>query len=300
VKFIFQYPELAGVDGDLLDAGSVTDVAGALEHAGWYGIAFTEHPAPGNRWLNNGGHQTLDPFVALGNAAGVTRHLRLITYLTVAAYRNPLLLAKSAATVDKLSGGRFILGIGAGYQKSEFYALGAPFAERGALLDEALRVLKLHWSGEPFDFAGKHFDARDVIARPRPAQNPIPIWVGGNADAVLRRVAEHADGWMPLTGSDALFRTTKTPGLRTAEQIGARIAEVRTQAGERAGALSFVVAYNQLDPNDATSDAARHERAFEELGTHGITHVVIDAATGGARSTSQFIADFGTTYFASS
>src|SRR6195952_5520352 len=105
-------------------------VAKALEAAGWDGIAFTEHPAPGYRWLaEGGGHQTLDPFVALGAAAAVTERVKLLTYLSVAPYRNPLLLAKAAASVDMISNGRFILGLGTGYLKTEFFALGVAFNE---------------------------------------------------------------------------------------------------------------------------------------------------------------------------
>ena len=90
-----------------------------------------------------GGHQTLDPFVALAFAAAVTKRLRLLTYLAVVPYRNPFLLAKAAATLDRLSGGRFILGVGSGYLKTEFFALGVDFDERNALFDEALDVLPL-------------------------------------------------------------------------------------------------------------------------------------------------------------
>src|SRR3984893_6080807 len=176
MQFMYQYPETNGSERDLLDAGPVHEVAGTAEAAGWMGFAFTEHPVPGARWLESGGHQTLDPFVALGYAAAVTTRVRLLTYLAVVPYRNPFLLAKAAATVDKLSGGRFVLGVGTGYQKSEFHALAVDFDERNALFDEALEVLPLHWKGEPFSYKGMHFEARDVIARPKPVQNPIPIW----------------------------------------------------------------------------------------------------------------------------
>lgn len=190
MKFIFQYPDFHGLDGDMLDAGSVSELAILAEAHGWDGFSFTEHPAPTAKWLETGGHQSLDPFVALGHVAAVTKRLKLLTYLAVLPYRNPLLLAKSAATVDKLSNGRFILGVGAGYLKAEYFALGVDFEERNVLFDEALDVLPLHWSGEPFNYQGTHFSCRDTIGRPRPVQQPIPIWIGGNASLTLRRVAE--------------------------------------------------------------------------------------------------------------
>ena len=104
-------------------------------------FALTEHPIPGANWLAHGGHQTLDPFVGLAFAAAVTERIRLLTHLSVVPYRNPFLLAKSAATLDRCSKGRFILGIGTGYHKTEFFALGVDFDERNALFDEALEVL---------------------------------------------------------------------------------------------------------------------------------------------------------------
>src|SRR5690348_16193041 len=109
MRFMYQHPEFIGPDGDLTDVGPAAELARTAEAAGWEGFAFTEHPIPGSKWLSAGGHQTLDPFVALGYVAAVTERLRLLTYLAVIPYRNPLLLAKTAATLDKLSGGRFIL-----------------------------------------------------------------------------------------------------------------------------------------------------------------------------------------------
>ena len=154
MRFILQYPEASGSGIDLFDAGAIPEIAAAAEAAGLDGIALTEHPAPSSRWLETGGHQSLDPFVALAAAAGVTERLALVTNLSVIPYRNPLLLAKSAATLNRMSEGRFYLGAGAGYLKSEYFALGVDFKERNALFEEALQVMQLHWSGEPFDIRG--------------------------------------------------------------------------------------------------------------------------------------------------
>src|SRR6478735_6955033 len=174
MKYLLQHPEPIGADNDLLATCDPTAIARALEGAGWDGLAYTEHPAPGRRWLaEGGGHQTLDPFVALGAAAAVTERITLVTYLAVLPYRNPMLTAKAAATLDILSRGRFVLGVGSGYLKAEFFALGVDFDERNALFDEAIEVMGLHWSGAPFDFEGRNFSARDLIARPAPS-GPIP------------------------------------------------------------------------------------------------------------------------------
>ncbi len=153
MRFMFQYPDFHGLAGDMLDAGLVAELAVTAERNGWKGFAFTEHPAPSTKWLATEGHQSLDPFVTLSHVAAVTTELKLLTYLAVLSYRNPLSLAKSAATLDRLTNGRFILGVGTGYLKAEYFALGVDFEERNELFDEALDVMPMHWSGEPFDYA---------------------------------------------------------------------------------------------------------------------------------------------------
>jgi probable F420-dependent oxidoreductase len=296
MQYIYQYPETTGVDADLLDSGPVGELAVAAQAAGWAGFSFTEHPIPGSRWLASGGHQTLDPFVALGHVAAVTQRLRLLTYLAVVPYRNPLLLAKAAATVDKLSNGRFILGAGTGYQKAEFYALGVDFEERNALMDEALEVLPMHWSGQPFSYKGLHFDARDVIARPRPVQNPIPIWLGGNAKITLRRVAERANGWMPLVGGPQLATTARTAYLASLEEIGSKIADLREQAGDRADQIDIAMAYTDPSIGTPEVDIERHRETMGKLAEMGVTWTIVSGPPGTPPATTEFIDAFGATY----
>jgi probable F420-dependent oxidoreductase len=300
LRFIFQFPETTGTETDMLDVGPLRDVAVAAERAGFYGIALTEHPVPGARWLENGGHQSLDPLVALGYAAGATSTLRLLTNLVVAPYRNPFLLAKAAATVDKLSGGRLILGLGAGYQKSEFYALGIDFEERNALFDEVLDALPLHWSGEPFSFEGRHFNARDVIARPRPAQNPIPIWIGGNSKLSRRRVVGKAQGWMPMMGGAQLVKTARTVAIESLEQLAAMIAEVRTAALEagRTDSLDFLSSYQNWSVTTPAAEADQHREAFAEIEKAGVTHLIVSTPSRTTSETMDFVAAFGATFLA--
>jgi len=297
IKFLYQYPEVTGSDSDLLDAGEVGEVAAAVEGAGWHGFAFTEHPIPGSNWLEAGGHQTLDPFVALGYAAAVTTRVKLLTYLAVVPYRNPFLLAKSAATVDKLSNGRFILGTGTGYLKSEFHALGVDFEERNALFDEALEVLPLHWKGEPFSYTGKHFQARGVIARPRPVQDPIPIWIGGNAKVTLRRVAERAQGWMPLQGPPSLSTTARTPHLEGLDGLAAKIAEMRAMAGDRADHIDVAVSHHGASLGNL-KDVEQHRDFFGRAEEMGATWVVVPGSTSSPSETLDFLREFGATYIA--
>jgi probable F420-dependent oxidoreductase len=298
MQFMFQYPDVHGLDGDMLDAGPVAELAVAAERFGWSGFAFTEHPAPSAKWLATGGHQSLDPFVALSHVAAVTTRLKLLTYLSVLPYRNPLLLAKSAATVDKLSNGRFILGVGTGYLKAEYFALGVDFDERNELFDEALDVLPLHWSGEPFDYVGKHFNARGTIGRPRPVQMPIPIWIGGNAKLTLRRVAERAQGWMPLLGQPEITSTVRSPHLGSVEAVNERLSMLREYAGDRFADLDLVVPhvdqsiYNTRD----ASNIARHQEAFAAYRSLGATWCVVPGPPGIAPQAREFIEAFGEIY----
>jgi probable F420-dependent oxidoreductase len=290
---MFAYPDLTGLEGDMLDSGPVAELARVAEDAGWDGFAFTEHPAPGLRWLETGGHQTLDPFVALGYVAAVTSRLRLLTYLSVLPYRNPMLLAKAAASVDVLSGGRFILGAGTGYAKSEFHALGVDFDERNALFDEALDVLPRHWSGEPFSYTGRHFSAREVIARPRPPQQPIPIWIGGNSKLAMRRVAERASGWLPMLGPQTLFTTARTPAISDDAELAEAIARLRADAGPRGAELDVAVPYTDPSVHDADADWGEHRAAFESLKAAGATWVIVAGHAGTPTDTTAFLERFG-------
>jgi alkanesulfonate monooxygenase SsuD/methylene tetrahydromethanopterin reductase-like flavin-dependent oxidoreductase (luciferase family) len=184
----------------------------------------------------------------------------------------------------------------AGYLKGEFRALGVEFEERNALMDEALDVLPMHWRGEPFSYRGLHFEARDVIARPRPVQNPIPIWLGGNAKVTIRRVAERAQGWMPLVASSEVASTARTAYLSTLDEIASKLRDLREQAGDRADEID--VAYAYTDPSIATpgDDVERHREALGKLEELGVSWVIIPAPTGAPQMTLDFIQAFGTTY----
>jgi probable F420-dependent oxidoreductase len=273
VRFILQYPEASGSTIDLLDAGAIPEVAAAAEAAGWHGIALTEHPAPSSRWLETGGHQSLDPFVALAAAAGVTKKLALVTNLSVIPYRNPLLLAKSAATLNRMSEGRFYLGAGAGYLKSEYYALGVDFNERNALFEEALQVMQLHWSGEPFTFEGRHFSARDIQALPAPRNHSVPIWMGGNSDAALRRAATYAAGWMPMTAPASVAKTARTPPVTSTAELRERLEVLQRFAGDRYDDLELIMGYSgpRLSDFDKETEQARDRLGeLEELGVNWV------------------------------
>jgi len=297
MEFFFAYPEMTGVELDMLDAGPLDEVARAVERAGFDGISLTEHPAPGSAWLAAGGHQTLDPFVGLGFVAAATTNLRLLTHVSVGPYRNPFLLAKAAATVDRLSRGRMVLGLGVGYHKTEYYALGVDFEERNALFDEALEVLPLHWSGEPFSYDGIHFSARNVQARPCPVQNPIPVWIGGNSRLSRRRAALLADGWMPMQGGPELSATARTVQISDDETLERMVGEVQREA-IAADRGSIDVQWTYQDPSLRIPEAEpdRHRERFAWLESIGVTSLVVSVKSTEAATTLAFVESFGRTY----
>ena len=181
MRFSVTYPLASGrASAEFATRRGVVEFARAAEEAGFDGIGFTDHPAPTHRWMTAGGHDALDPFAALAFCAAVTERILLIPNEVVLPYRNPLLVAKSVATIDALSGGRFVLAVGTGYLKGEYRALGVDFDERNALFDEALEVMRGVWTTDDFQYEGRNFTAHGQTANPKPS-GPIPIWIGGNS-----------------------------------------------------------------------------------------------------------------------
>ncbi|MBI3246890.1 MAG: LLM class F420-dependent oxidoreductase [Deltaproteobacteria bacterium] len=139
-----------------------------------------------------------DPFVLLAALAVATKTIRLGTSVAIIPYRNPLHVAKAVATVDLVSHGRYLFGVGIGWLKEEFDALGEPFNERAARTREYLQVMKAIWSGEVAKFQGKYFSFPDLHTNPLPVQKPHPpIIFGGESTAALKRIADLGDGWQP-------------------------------------------------------------------------------------------------------
>ncbi len=205
------------------------DLAQAVEAAGFDAIYVTEHPMPADGWLADGGHDALDPFVALATMAAATTSLRLLTNLTVLPYRNPFMLAKAAATLDRVSGGRLILGAGVGYLTPEFAALGVDFDQRNQLVDETLTVLREAWTGRSVTASGTNWQATGNTSWPPPVQEPVPVWLGGNAGITLRRVARHAQGWLPLPNPRALGARRRSRSLDGLDDLARYLDELRAE-----------------------------------------------------------------------
>jgi len=263
---------------ELVTGAGVATIAAAAEAAGFSGFGFTDHPAPTQRWLESGGHDALDPFVAMGFAAAHTSTIRLIPNVVVLPYRNPFVVAKSGATLDLLSGGRFTLAVGVGYLKREFIALGVDFDERGDLTEEALQVIRAIWTTDDVSFEGRHFTATGITAHPRPVSDPHPpIWIGGNTAAARRRAATYGDGWCPFPAPAVLAQTARTSSMETNEDLKAGIDDFRRRcetAGRDPGSMDVTFSNNvggNLGDDDFNADA--YLEGVGELAALGVTWV---------------------------
>jgi len=183
-------------------------IAQKAEELGFESIWYHEHPilpvnsaspfpATGGEIPDTYRHFT-DPYIALARASAVTSKIKLCTGITLIPERNPLILAKEIAALDQYSGGRFVFGIGAGWNREETTIMGGDFDHRWTQTREAVMALKELWTKDEAEFHGRYYDFPPVYCYPKPAQKPHPpILLGGNAPNVLRRIARWADGWLP-------------------------------------------------------------------------------------------------------
>jgi probable F420-dependent oxidoreductase len=182
------------------------DLAKAIEERGFESMVVPEHthipasretPYPGGGDLPPVYYRTLDPFVTLAAAAAVTTRIKLFTGIALLIQRDPITTAKETASIDLISGGRLVFGVGAGWNIEELRNHGTDPETRGALLDERIEAIKALWTGEPAEYHGKFVDFDPVHLRPKPVQTPHPpLFVGGNSDATVRRVIKYGAGWI--------------------------------------------------------------------------------------------------------
>jgi probable F420-dependent oxidoreductase len=204
-----------------------------------------------------------DPFIALAWVAAVTSKVEIGTTVTILPYRHPLHTARMAANIDQLSGGRFILGVGVGWAKQEFTALGIDFARRGGLANEYLAAIKQFWTQDVVSYRGV-----DVYTAPRPLRSPHPpIWVGGSSEAAMRRAVCYGDGWHPIRFRMNWLRDEGLLALR-------RIAEQEK------------LPVRPLCPRLKLESVEQARRDLAELEKLGATHVLLDTYTGDPKDTS--------------
>ncbi len=206
-------------------------MAKTAEDLGFESIWYAEHPAvpvkSNSPFPATGGevpwtysHFT-DPYIALARASGATSTIKLGTGITLVPERNPLLLAKEIASLDRFSGGRFLFGIGTGWLREETEIFGGDFEHRWTQTREALEVMKELWTKDEAEYHGKYFNFPPVKSYPKPAQQPHPpIIIGGMARNVLRRIVSHADGWLPNRVTPAEVEDSRKRLDAMAEEVG--------------------------------------------------------------------------------
>lgn len=200
MKFGAIFPQTEIGDDPLV----IRDYAQAVEGMGYDFVLAYDHvvgASTKNRPNWSGPYTSETPFheifVLFGYLAGVTRTLGLVSGVVILPQRQTVLVAKQAAQVDVLSGGRMRLGVGIGWNDVEYEALNEDFHTRGARIEEQIEVMRALWTQPVVTFKGKQHQITEAGILPMPVQRPIPVWLGGYADAVLRRVARIGDGWMP-------------------------------------------------------------------------------------------------------
>jgi probable F420-dependent oxidoreductase len=200
-------------------------------------------------------------FVLFGYLAAVTSHVELVTGVVILPQRQTVLVAKQAAEVDVLSGGRMRLGIGVGWNPVEYQALGENFHDRGARTAEQVEVMRALWAGEKVTYEGRWHEIDNAGIKPRPVRGTIPVWIGGSSDAALRRAGQIADGWLPQSPPD--------------EDARAKLDQIRTyarEAGRDPADLGFEAALSLSEvPRDDWLDFALGWRDL------GATHLCVNA-----------------------
>lgn len=208
----------AGTSADVLEGWARLaedgpfDFAMVSDHVALTDDVTAEYPGP--FW---------DPLATMAYLAGTTERIGLGTTVLIVPYRHPLLTARMVANIDQLSGGRTIVGVGVGWAREEYAALGVDFRRRGDITDEYLRALIALWEGERVSFEGEFASFPEVDARPRPVQQPHPpLWIGGNSPRARHRAVRYGQAWHPLRFPAGWLRTEGLPALRRAAEAEQR------------------------------------------------------------------------------
>ncbi len=235
----------------------------ALEQRGFDALFLAEHthipvsretPYPGGGDLPRIYYRTLDPFVSLTAAAAVTENLLLGTGIALMIERDPITTAKEVASLDLVSGGRAIFGIGAGWNREEMRNHGTDPSTRGALMDERIRAMREIWTKDEAEFHGEHVDFDPIYAWPKPVQRPHPpIYIGGESNRAFRRVAEYGGGWLPRSGvdnlADLVSKVRDQAGWRVPVSLYATPREAVVEEYEQAG-VDRLLFYLPTEPRD--------------------------------------------------
>jgi probable F420-dependent oxidoreductase len=228
----------------------LAQIAEAADRLGYHHLTCSEHIALPAAEQNRRGARYWDPLATLGYLAARTRRIRLATHVLVLGYHHPLEIAKRYGTLDKVSNGRLILGVGVGSLKEEFELIGAPFDDRGPRGDDALRALRASLSVPEPAYHGEFYSFSGMVVDPCAVQERVPIWIGGRTLRSLRRAATLADGWAPFNVS---------------------LRQVREWLGRFDLQPGFEVVLPPPAPLDPINEPERTRDALAEIAAHGAT-----------------------------
>jgi probable F420-dependent oxidoreductase len=278
----------------LATPGIIRGAAVRAEQLGYESVWVSDHVVVPRANIVNFGETIFDPLVSLGVIAGATSRVQLGTTVLIVPYRNAVVTAKMISSLDALSGGRFVFGVGAGWVAAESAALGVPFAERGAMTDEYLEAMQELWTSAAPSFAGKYTQFSDLVFEPKPVQKPHPpIWVGGHSRAALRRTARFGVAWHPINRAPAELRAGR-----------AELARLCAESGRAAPpALSLRNDIRLVRPGESvpvsthggrvlTGEPARLVEQIAELADCGVEHLVLEFLAADGRELDEQMAAF--------
>ncbi len=261
------------------DPGAIREYAQAAEDLGYAHILAYDHvlgadPAKREGWRGYTHREMFhEPFVLFAYLAAITQKVGFVTGVIILPQRQTALVAKQAAEVDVLSGGRLRLGVGVGWNPVEYEALGMDFRTRGRMIEEQVELLRLLWTQEVVSYEGKWHRVTEAGINPLPVQRPIPLWMGGTVDALLRRTARMADGWFPQIKPDETARDAVERLRRYAEEAGRDPGAIGIEARVSIGGKS-------------EEEWARETERWRELGA---THVAVNTMSAGLRTVGDHI-----------
>jgi probable F420-dependent oxidoreductase len=247
-----RWEETAGI-------AEIAEVVTAAEALGFDFCTCSEHVAVPVDVATVRGGTYWDPLAVFGYLAAVTNRIELATFVLVLGYHHPLAIAKRYGTLDTVSGGRLVLGVGSGTLEEEFMLLGAPFADRGPRADDALRALRAAMSQPRPEYAGEYFAFRDLLVEPHAIRARVPIWIGGRTARSLRRAVELGDAWAPF-------------GLRT-DELGDLLARARETAAwaDRSTPIEVILQNDRpWDPGTEGEHVAEQLGRMEAIGATGV------------------------------
>ena len=253
------------------------------EKLGFHFVAVSDHVAVTPDVAEQYPAPFYDPFTTLAWLSGITETLELATTVAILPYRHPLQLARVSANLDRISNGRFILGVGVGWAREEFEALGVDFSERGAIANDYLAAIKTLWTEERASYDGAFVSFRDVQTAPKPVRDPHPpIWVGGSSQAALRRAVRYGDGWHPIHVRTDWLEAKGLPRLRQIADTEDRAMPVLCPR------IKLTLTPNPLPESDRVAGEGSIDqvrRDFETLEALGASHVLLDTFTGDLEAT---------------